>query len=210
MDPRHPNIAFAAHIAALVAFISLIFSFFLPFGTPKGWSIPETVIVFLIPIFLSISWWAKLERQTLVVHAHGTSSAQYEAMEDLPTMVSSMNPIGNVNANTAAVIESIIGRQNLHDVKTLNNAIGTLSSGEIGRTSAEIATQNTVQHAVVNRQIPDSGGLQTSRISSVQLPDTKQVEIPESPEMFHLPKMVNLDGDREMSEGLRLPDLPDF
>ena len=56
MDPRHPNIAFAANTGALISFISLLFSAFLPIFTPK-WSNPETILLLLIPIFVAISWW---------------------------------------------------------------------------------------------------------------------------------------------------------
>ena len=108
-------------------------------------------------------------------------------MEDLPTLISSVNRVGNVNSKTAAVIESIIGHHALHDVSKVHNAIGTLSSGEIGQTSAKLASQNIAQHAVVNTQNLESAGLQTSKNASIQLPDTKKLETSKLPEMFDLP-----------------------
>lgn len=214
MDPRHPNIAFAANTGALISFISLLFSAFLPIGTPRGWSNPETILLLLIPIFIAISWWAKLEHETPVVHEHRTSAAQYEAMEDLPTMVSSLNSVGNVSSNTAAVIESIVGRQSSHDASVVNNAIGTLSSGEIGKYSAEVVSQNTVNHPVVNTENYDSRGFQTSGAANVPLPVTDVTEELEMPEMLDLPEMPILDdlleGEKEIPPAIDLPELPDF
>ena len=214
MDPRHPNIAFAANTGALIAFISLLFSAFLPIGTPRGWALAETILAILVPIFAAVSWWAKLEHDTPVVHAHGTSTAQYEAMEDLPTMVSSFNSGGSVNSNTAAVIESIVGRQSSQDGSVVSNAIGTLSSGEIGQSSAQAASQNTVQHAVVNTGKFDSRGFQTSGTENVPLPKLDLVEEPVLPTMLDLPEMPDLDDlvqdEKEEPPAPELPELPDF
>ena len=214
MDPRHPNIAFAANTGALIAFISLLFSAFLPVGTPIGWALAETILAILIPIFVAVSWWAKLEHDTPVVHEHGTSTAQYEAMEDLPTMVSSMNLGGSVNSNTAAVIESIVGTQTSQDASVVSSAIGTLSSGEIGQSSAQAASQNTVQHAVVNTEKFNARGFQTSGTTSVPLPKVDLVEEPTLPVMLDLPEMPDLDDllqdEKDEPPALELPYLPDF
>ena len=214
MDPRHPNIAFAANTGALIAFISLLFSAFLPIGTPRGWALAETILAIMVPIFVAVSWWAKLEHDTPVVHAHGTSTAQYEAMEDLPTMVSSMNSGGSVNSNTAAVLESIIGTQTSQDASVVSGAIGTLSSGEIGQSSAQAASQHTVQNAVVNTENFDSRGFQTSGTANVPLPKMDLVEEPVLPSMVDLPEMPDLDDllqdEKEKTPALDLPELPDF
>ena len=86
MDPRHPNIAFAANTAALIAFVALLFSLFLPIGTPRGWGDIETGLLVLVPLSLALSWWARREHDVPVVHEHGSSAAQYEAMEDESTI----------------------------------------------------------------------------------------------------------------------------
>ena len=214
MDPRHPNIAFAANTGALIAFVSLLFSAFLPIGTPRGWSSAETILAILILVFSALSWWAKLEHDTPVVHEHGTSAAQYEAMEDLPTMVSSMNSGRNVNSNTAAVIESIVGRQTSQEASIVSSAIGTLSSGEIGKSSAQAVSQNTVNHAVVNTENFDSRGFQTSGATNVPLPVPTQVEQPTLPAMLDLPEMPDLDdliqSEKDTTPAVDLPKLPDF
>ena len=214
MDPRHPNIAFAANTGVLIAFISLLFSAFLPIGTPRGWSNPETILAILIPIFAATSWWAKLEHDTPVVHEHGTSNAQYAAMEDLPTMVSSLNTAGNVNSNTAAVIESIVGRQTSQDASVVSSAIGTLSSGEIGISSAKAASQNKVQHAIVNTDTFDSGGSRTSDVTNVPLPKPATNEEQTLPVMLDLPNMPDLDDliqdQKETKPAFDLPEIPDF
>jgi len=216
MDPRHPNIAFAANTGALLVFIGLLFSAFLPFGTPRGWSNTETVLLVLIPLLIGISWWARREHDVPVVHAHGSSSAQYEAMEDLPTMVSLDSSNHRANTNTVAVIESIIGSQVKQDSSTVSNAIGTLSTGSIGESSAVAVSQNNVEHAKVNTEQFDSRGFQTEGISSVPLPPIQATEVPELPSMVDLPEMLDLDdllGNDVKSVSqppLDLPELPDF
>ena len=216
MDPRHPNIAFAANAFALLVFICLLFSAFLPFGTPRGWSNPETVLLLLIPILASIAWWAKKEHEVPVVHEHGSSNAQYEMMEDLPTMVSLDNQHGVVNTNTAAVIQSIVGSQTTQDASAISNAINTLSTGEIGAASASAVAENVVEHTKVNTEKFDVRGFQTEGVSSVPLPKSQPADIPELPEMVALPDLSDLDDlfesdDNETSlPALDLPELPDF
>ncbi len=216
MDPRHPKIAFAANTGALLAFIALLFSAFLPIGTPKGWALIETVLSIIVPVFLGISWWARREHLVPVVHAHGSSAAQYEAMEDLPTMVSNANTNSGVNTSTAAVIESIIGKQNTQDISVVNDAIGTLSSGEIGKSSAEIAKGNLREMSESTNQKFDSRGFQTDGVASIPLPKSTVAPVSEVPAMPELPGMLDLDdllGEDESVNSkppLDLPDLPDF
>ena len=216
MDPRHPNIAFAANTGALLAFLSLLFSAFLPFGTPRGWALPETVLLIVIPLFLGLSWWAKRDHLVPVVHAHGSSAAQYEAMEDLPTMVNLDITNSEANSNTVAVIESIIGSQTTQDSSTISNAIGTLSSGEIGKSSEAVANQNSVQKPEQAQPNFDSRGFQTEGIASVPLPTQAPLELPDVPVMADLPAMPDLDdllAEDEYTAApppLDLPDLPEF
>ena len=215
MDPRHPNIAFAANTGALIAFISLLFSAFLPIGTPRGWALAETILAIIVPIFVAVSW-AKLEHDTPVVHEHGTSTAQYEAMEDLPTMVSLDAAHDSVNPNTAAVIESIIGSQATQDESAVDNAISALSKGQIGQSAAAAASNNEVDHAKVNVDKFDSRGFQIDGIESIPLPEVPPLDLPDVPPMADLPEMPDLDdllNEDEASSApppLDLPDLPDF
>ena len=216
MDPRHPKIAFAANTGALLVFVALLFSVFLPIGTPKGWALAETILAILVPVFLGVSWWARREHSVPIVHEHGSAAAQYEAMEDLPTMVSSVNTQSGVNTNTAAVIESIIGKQTTQDVSVVSDAIGTLSSGEIGKSSAEIAQGNLRQVPEATNQNFDSRGFQTEGIASIPLPKSTVEPVTDVPVMAELPKMLDLDdllGDDDSENSmppLDLPELPDF
>ena len=119
-----------------------------------------------------------------------------------------------MNSNTAAVIESIVGTRTSQDASVVSSAIGTLSSGEIGQSSAQAASQNTVQHAVVNSENFDSRGFQTSGAANVPLPKMDIVEETGLPSMLDLPEMPDLDdliqGEKEETTALGLPELPDF
>ncbi len=216
MDPRHPNIAFAANTAALIAFVALLFSLFLPIGTPRGWGDIETGLLVLVPLSLALSWWARREHDIPVVHAHGSSAAQYEEMEGLPTMVSLDSAQDSVNPNTASVIESIIGSQVTQDESAVDNAISALSKGQIGQSSAAAVSNNEVDRAKVNVDKFDSRGFQIDGIESIPLPDVPTLELPDVPVTADLPEMPDLDdllNEDEASAApppLDLPELPDF
>ena len=170
MDPRYPNVAFAANTCALVLGIGLLFSLFLPVGTPTGWAIIETILAVLIVGSWGLSYWAKRENEIPVVHAHGTSMDQYEAMEDLPTMVNLDNNQELVNPNTAAVIASIIGTESTQEDTAVSNAINTLTSGEIGASSAAAVVHNDIDHTKVNVDNVESRGFETQGIGTIPLP----------------------------------------
>ena len=216
MDPRHPNVAFAANTGALLSFLGLPFSLFLPYGTPKGWGIAETVLLALIPFSLGLAWWARREHDVPVVHEHGSSASQYEAMEDLPTMVSLDGAQDAVNPNTAAVIESIIGSQTTQDESAVSNAINALSQGQIGQSSAAAVSNNDIEHTKVSVSKFDSRGFQIDGIESIPLPEVAPLELPDVPPMADLPEMPDLDDlldEDEVSAApppLDLPELPDF
>ena len=216
MDPRHPNIAFAANTAALIAFVALLFSLFLPIGTPRGWGNIETGLLVFVPLSLALSWWARREHDVPVVHAHGSSAAQYEEMEGLPTMVSLDAAQDSVNPNTAAVIESIIGSQVTQDESAVDNAINALSKGQIGQSSAAAISNNEVDSAKVNVDKFDSRGFQIEGIESIPLPEVPTLVLPDVPVMADLPRMPDLDdllNEDEASAApppLDLPELPDF
>ena len=216
MDPRHPNIAFAANTAALIAFVALLFSLILPIGTPRGWGNIETGLLVFVPLSLALSWWARREHDVPVVHAHGSSAAQYEEMEGLPTMVSLDAAQDSVNPNTAAVIESIIGSQVTQDESAVDNAINALSKGQIGQSSAAAISNNEVDSAKVNVDKFDSRGFQIDGIESIPLPEVPTLELPDVPVMADLPGMPDLDdllNEDEASAApppLDLPELPDF
>ena len=216
MDPRHPNIAFAANTAALIAFVALLFSLFLPVGTPRGWGNIETGLLVLVPLSLALSWWARREHDVPVVHAHGSSAAQYEEMEGLPTMVSLDAAQDSVNPHTAAVIDSIIGSQVTQEESAVDNAISALSKGQIGQSSAAAVSNNEVDRTKVNVDKFDSRGFQVDGIESIPLPDVPTLELPDVPVMADLPEMPDLDdllNEDEASAApppLDLPELPDF
>jgi hypothetical protein len=196
--------------------VGLIFSAFLPIGTPTGWKLVETILAILVAASLAVSWWAKKEHVVPVVHAHGSSSEQYEAMEDLPTMVNLDSNHESVNPNTAAVIASIIGGTSTQEETAVANAIDTLSSGEIGASAAAAVAHNEVDHTKVNIDTFDVRGFQTQGVDTVPLPSVAELELPELPPAVDLPEMPDLedllteDDIANVPPPLDLPELPDF
>ncbi len=215
MDPRHPNLALAANTCAIITGVGVIFSSILSIGTPKGWGVPETIGAVLVPIFLAISWWGKREHNIPIVHNHGGANMQYEAMEELPTMVSLDNVQENVNPNTAAVIASIVGTEVTLENSAVSSAITTLSTGEIGESAAAAVAHNDVDHTKVNSETFDSRGFQTQGVDTVPLPVIPALELPDLPdtklpEMSDLEGLLSEDANAAAPPPLDLPDLPDF
>jgi len=208
MDPRHPVVGFIANTIALISIIALLFSLLLPIITPKGWNMIENILVGSIVLSFAVSYWAKREREVLVVHAHGGSESQYMQLEDMPTMVSGNSQVDFVNTNTAAVINSIVGQQTAQTKSQVDGAIGVLSSGEIGKSSAAAVEINQVQHTKVNLQ-QSNVELPVQSFESVPLPVS-----PSQPVEHDVAAMIDLDDllgeNNSQKTQIDLPELPDF
>jgi hypothetical protein len=221
MDPRHPHIALIANGLGIIFSLGTLFSWILPYVTPRGWGIEETVMVILAPAMFGLGWWGRQDHELLTVHETSTSSEQYEALQDLPIMVSLDNPDSFVNPNTAAVIASIVGGSQTQQDGAVATAIDTLSSGEIGAASAAAVAHNKVEHMPVNIEDIDDRTVSVERsdfatdgISSVPLPLVEPLELPELPSFESVPAMPDLDDllteEEIVLPPLDLPALPDF
>ena len=228
MDPRHPRIALAANATALIIFftgtINILGGAF--FGHPgekfrfigtfydeswaeQGWSLQEWIALVMIIALIGLSKWARREHSIPVVQSHGSSSEQYAALADLPTMVNLDKPEGFVNPNTAEVIASIIGRNEQQSSTAVSSAIDTLSSGEIGRLSAEAAAVNQVNPVSVHSEQTQNFEVATSNLSQ----EVKAVPLPKNASA--LPVMPDLDeliSDKQdvNNQPTGLPELPDL
>ena len=231
MDPRHPRIALAANAVALLIFFVGVINMFAGafFGHPgekfrfvgtfyaeswaeRGWSAQEWIALVLIIALIGLSKWARREHDILTVHSHSSSSDQYAALEELPTMISLDRPEEFVNPNTASVIASIIGSAAEQPTNAVTSAIDTLSSGEIGRTSAEAASVNKVDHAAVHTK--ETRQFESSTSATVSK-DVTTVPLPELPSDDDIPSMLDLDDlisedSSEENFKMNLPELPDL
>ena len=214
LDPRHPNIAFAANTVSLIGFLFLLFSLFFSIGTAKGWSVVETILGILVVASYAVSWWAKRERDIPVVHTHSGSASQYEAMENLPTMVNLDTVSTGINPNTAAVIASIVGETNELAQREVANAIDTLSSGEIGASSAAAVSHNDAEPSKQYvQQKYDQRGFQTEGVANVPLPSVKpdvNTDSNQTPSMVDLDELLTSETQNANIPELDLPDLPNF
>ena len=221
MDPRHPHIAFFANGLGIIFSVGTLFSWVLPYVTPRGWGIEETVMVILAPAMFGLGWWGRRDHDVLTVHETTSSAEQYEALQDLPIMVSLDNPEDFVNPNTAAVIASIVGEMESQQVGAVATAIDTLSSGDIGAASAAAVAHNKVEHTLVNIEDTDDRTVNVERtdftsegLKSVPLPLVEPLELPERPSFDPVPTMPDIDEllaeEVTVLPPLDLPELPDF
>lgn len=221
MDPRHPHIALIANGLGIIFSVGTLFSWVLPYVTPRGWGIEETIMLILAPVMFGLGWWGRQDHDLLTVHETSSSSEQYEALQDLPIMVSLDNPEDFVNPNTAAVIASIVGGIESQQSGAVETAIDTLSSGDIGAASAAAVAHNKVEHALVNLENTDDRTVDVERadfttegIKSVPLPLVEPLELPELPSFDTVPTMPDLDEllaeEDTVLPPLDLPELPDF
>jgi len=231
MDSRHPRIALTANAVALLIFFAGAINMFggVIFGHPgekfrfigtfyaeswaaRGWSTQEWIALVMIISLIGLNRWARKEHTVPTVHSHGSSAEQYAALEELPTMVSLDNPEEFVNPNTASVIASIVGSGTGQSSNAVSSAIGTLSSGEIGRTSAEAASVNKIDHTKVHTIETKKFESVTSNYNSLEV---TSVPLPELPTDDEIPSMLDLDeliSDESVteSEKMDLPELPDL
>jgi len=221
MDPRYPKVGFAANTATLILLISILFSAFLPFVTEKGWGLAETVLAVTTVVTIGISWWAKRENVTPVVHSHGDSESQYQALEDLPTMVSLEDNEDLVNPNTAAVIASILGESSYQEDASVKGAIETLSTGDIGKSSAEAVAMNK---SIIDSDVRES--IDLTHGSEPAISDTSIPEIPDIPDeqssyakfdmrgfqTHGIPSipLPNIDDDKQQNVEIDLPEMLDL
>ena len=221
MDPRHPHIALIANGLGIIFSLGTLFSWVLPYVTPRGWGIEETVMLILAPAMFGLAWWGRKDHELLTVHETSSSAEQYEALQDLPIMVSLDNPEDFVNPNTAAVIASIVGENQSQQSGAVATAIDTLSSGEIGAASAAAVAHNKVEHALVNIEDTDDrtvvverSDFATDGLISVPLPIVEPLELPELPSFDSVPAMPDIDEllaeEVTVLPPLDLPELPDF
>ncbi|MDP6870244.1 MAG: hypothetical protein QGI21_05685 [Candidatus Poseidoniaceae archaeon] len=230
MDPRHPRISLAASILAISISVILILNLFAgkflghsgekfqfvgwiwgDSWVSNSWSLQEWFALTMIVACIGLTYWARREFSTPIVHEHGSSSDQYAALEDLPTMVNLDNSNDIVNPNTAAVIASIVGETQSQTKQVVSSAIDALSTGEIGRSSAEVVSHNDVNHANVNVELPSAMNLENRAVPLPAIPD---LELPELSILPNIPEMIDLD-DLLSEEAvdlppLDLPELPDF
>ena len=231
MDPRHPRIALAANaIALLIFFVGVINmlggaifghpgekfrfigTFYAESWAARGWSTQEWIALVMIISLIGLNKWARREHAVLTVHSHGSSADQYAALEDLPTMVSLDRPEEFVNPNTASVIASIVGLGTGQSSNAVSSAIDTLSTGEIGRTSAEAASTNKIDHTKVHKtetrkfesSTRDSDSQEVSSIPLPELPTDDEI-----PSMLDLDELIS-DESVEESKAMNLPELPDL
>jgi len=221
MDPRHPHIAFIANGLGIIFSLGTLFSWVLPYVTPRGWGIEETVMLILAPAMFGLGWWGRQDHELLTVHENTSSAEQYEALQDLPIMVTLDSPEDFVNPNTAAVIASIVGGIESQQAGVVASAIDTLSTGEIGAASAAAVAHNEVDHALVNIENTDERTVVVARpefttvgVETVPLPLIEPLDLPELPSFDEVPAMPDLDDllaeEDTVLPPLDLPALPDF
>ena len=230
MDPRHPRIALAANVIALLIFFvgvinmlggaifghpgekfRFIGTFYAESWAASGWSTQEWIALVMIIALIGLNKCARREHDILTVNSQGSSTEQYAALEDLPTMISLDRPEDFVNPNTASVIASIVGSVTEQSTNAVSSAIDTLSSGEIGRTSAEAAEVNRIDHIdmhSIEARKPES-------LSESNSQDLDSVPLPKLPSDDEIPSMLDLDelitdDSVEESANLNLPELPDL
>ncbi len=143
-DPRAPQLAAAATLAAALTVILTAVNLVLDVvGTP-GFSLEEGVGLGVMLVMLVVARFASQERTIPeLTHAHARPEA--EAFDTLVSTGTGRTS-GNVNPTTASILTSILGENQTTDQAQVSSAISTLSSGEFGaevqRTMAAVEAAN--------------------------------------------------------------------
>ena len=166
MDQRAPRTAAFATTVAVMSFIAMIgnaflgrypgqegqrvllkplFSGFLS-GTKEdywastGWSMQEWIWLAISICLVLIAVWGRMERPVPELPTRRSVEEQIADFESSSTMVGTRQ-VTSVNQNTSNIISSIVGEAISVDSNRVVSATALLSSGELGRTAAEIVSE---------------------------------------------------------------------
>ena len=166
MDQRAPRTAAFATTVAVMSFIAMIgnaflgrypgqegqrvllkplFSGFLSgskenYWASTGWSMQEWIWLAITICLVLIAVWGRMERPVPELPTRRSVEEQIADFESSSTMVGTRQ-VTSVNQNTSNIISSIVGETISVDSNRVISATALLSSGELGRTAAEIVSE---------------------------------------------------------------------
>lgn len=198
------------------------------YWTSTGWSGQEWIWLAITICLVLVAVWGRMERPVPELPARRSVEEQIADFESTSTMVGTRQTTSS-NQTTSNIISSIVGESIAVDTNRVESATALLSSGELGRTAAEIVSERNVdiesrlfeselEPQPEKELVQDNRDFVSDGPAYVPLPGVEKMEQPlplrdekaafvaEGVSEIPLPELPSFD-DQPSS---RVPDMPDL
>ena len=218
MEQRAPRLASAVKILGSLIIIAAAANLKLDLLKKSGVSIEEYVAISLSVLLFIIAYFASREREIVGLTDNLTLEEQFAQLESTPTRSSGLAITNDrQSSHTKGIIDSILGAKAEVNEQQVNQAIGTLSTGDFGQLAQSMAEQLTAPHKHAKRVVeaPSISTPETdvSAKANVPLPEITTAINSLADELPDLPKLdfPDIKSSEDLTtESQVIPDLSDL
>ena len=217
MEERAPRLASAGKIIGTLLSIATAANLKLDLLERPGISVEEYIGIIASCSCFIVAYFASREREVVGLTNNLSLEEQIANLESIPTKSSEMVlTTQNQSSHTKGIIDSILGAKAEVSEQQVNQAIGTLSTGNFGQVAQSMAEDLPAPHkhakAVLESPTMNTDKINTPKRVNVPLPEISVV----SPEAIDLPELPDLaikdvSSNQVLADEIQsLPDLSDL
>ena len=217
MEQRAPRLASAGKIIGTLLIIASVVNLKLDLMEKSGISIEEYIGIIASVLCFIIAYFASKEREIVGLTNNLSLEEQFSNLESTPTKSGGIVPTTqSQSSHTKGIIDSILGAKAEVNEQQVNEAIGTLSSGDFGQVAQSMAQELPAPHKHAEAVLESP----TSTTVEVETPIRENVPLPNiqvsSGSVGKLPEIPDLATTDENSNEVltdeiqSLPDLSDL
>ena len=218
MEQRAPRLASAGKILGTLVILATIANLKLDLVDNAGISMEEYLGFGSALVFYITSFLASRERKIVSLANNLSLEEQFELLETIPTKSGGAGTNADMQSmHTKSIVSSIIGGKTDIDESKVNQAIGTLSSGEFGETAKSLAQQLPAPHKSADNVIQTSTSANQNFAkhgnTNIPLPLVKQENQPPSDKPKNPSdhqQSEQLSGKNSQHEKASIPDVSDL
>ena len=217
MEERAPRLASAGKIIGTLLSIATAANLKLDLLERPGISVEEYIGIIASCSCFIVAYFASREREVVGLTNNLSLEEQIANLESIPTKSSEMVlTTQNQSSHTKGIIDSILGAKAEVSEQQVNQAIGTLSTGNFGQVAQSMAEDLPAPHkhaeAVLESPTMNTDKINTPKRVNVPLPEINVV----SPDTIDLPELPDLaikdvSSNQVLTDEIQsLPDLSDL
>ena len=217
MEERAPRLASAGKIMGTLLLIATAANLKLDLLERPGISVEEYIGIIASCSCFIIAYFASRDREVVGLTNNLSLEEQMANLESIPTKSGEMVLMThNQSSHTKGIIDSILGAKAEVSEQQVNQAIGTLSTGDFGQAAQSMAEDLPAPHkhaeAVLESPTKNTIEVNTPKRVNVPLPKINVV----SPDVTDLPELSDLaveevSSNQVLTDGIHsLPDLSDL
>jgi hypothetical protein len=217
MEQRAPRLASAGKIIGMLLIITTAVNLKLDLFEQSGISVEEYIGITASGLCFIMAYFASKEREVVALTNNLSLEYQFANLESTPTKSGGMVPsTHSQSSHTKGIIDSILGAKAEVNEEQVNEAIGTLSTGDFGQAAQSMAQELPAPHkhaeAVLESPTLTTDKVDTTIRENVPLPNINVSsqnanELPELPDLAITNEKSN---EVLTSEIQHLPDLSDL